>query len=137
VITNDVAIPGVAYARAEWGRWIADCPAPYCRSALNLALHQTIYRCWECETVAEVVWPTYAQDIERILMMRPDPTTRNWFPGESLHDLVWENAVHGILPGTPEELEANPGVVLSVVGDRIEQDVLALDAARRAIEGSK
>jgi hypothetical protein len=29
-------------------------------------------------------------------MMRPDPTTRNWFPGETLHDLMFENASHGI-----------------------------------------
>ena len=52
-----------------------------------------------CGTVTEVIWPSEAMmaGVERILMMRPDPTKRNWWPGETLHDLIAENAEHGLL----------------------------------------
>lgn len=46
--------------------------------------------------------------IERLLSMRPDELNRNWVPGETLIDLMAENAKHGVFgqldpapPGTP------------------------------------
>jgi len=61
--------------------------------------------------------------VERILMMRPDPSTRNWVPGETLQDLMWENGQHGIL--NQFEPYAVPGLSLfSVDEDRIRRDSL-------------
>lgn len=128
-----LAVPGVAYARAEWSRWVADCPAPYCRSALQLQRWDPLFQCWECGARAEIVWPPFAHDVERLLMMRPDPTSRNWMPGEDLHDLLLENLAHGILPAPAEELAAfgaaGGGRLLEIVEDRIVYDPLAVTAA--------
>lgn len=97
---------GVTYARANWGRWVADCSAPFCHSALQLAPEQAWFSCRECETVAEIVWPQMVGDIERLLMMRPDEVTRNWEPGETLFDLIEQNNAHGILPWDLATLKA-------------------------------
>ena len=78
---------GVTHARANWSRWVADCPSPFCSSALQLTPGQPWFRCRDCDAVAEVVWPANPADIERLLVMRPDETTRNWEPGETLYDL--------------------------------------------------
>lgn len=55
---------------------------------------------------AEIVWPSEAMtfSIERLLLMRPDPTTQNWVPGETLIDLMYENGTHGIFTDVPGEL---------------------------------
>lgn len=118
------ALAGVAYAEANWGRWVCRCPSPHCRSALQLHLFEPVFRCWECGTSADVAWPPFAEDVETLLMMRPDPTTRNWLPGEDLHDLLTENAAHGVLPALREDLEAHPGGLLGIVGDRIVRNEL-------------
>jgi hypothetical protein len=119
---NLPAISGAAYARVSypWG-WMADCPARYCRSALKLERFQPVYECMDCPEVAAIIWPPFAEDVERLLMMRPDPVTWNWNPGETLHDLLWENSIHGVLTA-PTGVESGP--VLSIVGDRIELDAL-------------
>jgi hypothetical protein len=31
-------------------------------------------------------------------MARPDPTTRHWLPGETVDDLLAENAAYGVTP---------------------------------------
>jgi hypothetical protein len=36
------------------------------------------------------------QAIEAALRVRPDPTTRNWLPGETVADLLRENAEHDV-----------------------------------------
>lgn len=128
---TDLAQSGAAYAEANWGRWVARCPSRYCRSAMQLQRWQPVFRCAECGTGADVVWPSFAEDAELLLMMRPDPTTRNWVPGEDLHDLLRENLEHGIVP---REIEGHPGgLVLSIVGDRIVHNELT--SARAAIGG--
>lgn len=127
---------GVAYARANWGRWIADCPSPFCLSALQLQRHQPWYVCPDCGEAGEIVWPEHLEDVERLLMMRPDPFTRNWEPGESLQDLYLENLDHGILPAPLEVLATQPGLILEVADDRILVDRAPLPPAhRRQIEG--
>lgn len=55
--------------------------------------------------------------IERLLMMRPIPYTRNWLPGETLTDLLAENIEHGIGP-------SEPGQEMAIVGDQITTDSL-------------
>jgi hypothetical protein len=83
---SEVAIAGVAYAEANWGRWVARCVRPWCTNAIALEAGRAI---------------------EAILGMRPVRRTQNWLPGELLEDLLAENAEHGCLP--PEMLTAAPG----------------------------
>jgi len=123
---NILAIPGAAYARAEWSRWIADCPAPYCRSALQLRRFEPFFRCWDCGAGADIVWPSNLEDIERLLMMRPDPIARNWFPGETLADLLAENIRHGIAPVPLMELDWLEDFALSICDDEVIEDTSAV-----------
>lgn len=120
-------------ARINWSRWIADCPA--CGSALAVQRGQHDFGawtpdgfasgCWDCGTRTVILWPAddLAAGVERMLSMRPDPKTRNWTPGETLHDLMVENAHAGIF--TQPALDAGPGLeLLAVEGDRIVVDAL-------------
>lgn len=128
---TDLALSGVAYAEANWGRWIARCPSRHCQSALQLSRFQPVFRCWECGIAADVMWPSFAEDVETLLMMRRDPTTRNWLPGEDLHDLLTENLERGVLP--LPELDGRSRPVLSIVDDHIVHNELA--SAARMIGG--
>jgi hypothetical protein len=116
----------VMAARANWGRWICDCPA--CPAALTLQPGTPEFVCWECGSRAEILWPSedMARGVERLLMMRPLEQHRNWEPGETLHDLLAENVTHGI--GPTEE-----GQQLMIVGDRIERDTLPTRRKVKAI----
>lgn len=102
------AVAGMVYARANHGRWIADCPRPYCRSAAQLATWEQVFFCLDCHIEAAVIWPPSTEDIEQVLNMRPDPATRNWEPGEDLVDLLAENMAHGV---TGIDLDAVTGTV--------------------------
>jgi hypothetical protein len=106
-----VAIAGVAYAEANWGRWVARCVRPWCTNAIALELGQVEFLCIggpdACGYSTVVVWPPDPQAIEAILGMRPVRRTQNWSVGETLEDLLAENAAHGCLP--PEMLTAAPG----------------------------
>lgn len=114
---------GVAYARANWGRWVADCASPFCASALQLFRGQPWLACRECDAVAEIVWPSIPiEDIERLLMMRPDETTRNWEPGETLFDLYSENLEHNIVPWDLTALTPGGSAVFQLSADRIRLD---------------
>jgi predicted ABC-class ATPase len=72
--------------------------------------------------VGEIVWPARAEDVERLLSMRPDPHTRNWEPGETLNDLLLENMQHGVLSSVAES--ASAGALLAVADDAILMDAL-------------
>jgi hypothetical protein len=43
-----------------------------------------------------VAYPDDFEAIEAALRARPDPTTRNWTPGETVADLLDENREHGL-----------------------------------------
>ena len=118
-----LAPDAVVHARVNWGRWVADCPNPYCRSALAGTPGQRYFACWECGTGADVVWPDNVDHITYLLAMRPNPATRNWAPGETLAELLEENVAHGITP--PEVPGLPPGVTFLVRNDRIEKLLLA------------
>jgi LSD1 subclass zinc finger protein len=127
----------VVAARVNWGRWIVDCPA--CPSALALAPGAPVLRCWDCAAVAEVAWPDdeLRDGVERLLAVRPSPHTRNWTPGETLHDLLAENIAHDVVAGALQrlaELGAAPagGRLYLVEGDRLTVDALTapLELAR-------
>ncbi len=113
---------GVSYARCNWSRWVGDCPSPFCLAALQLRRYQPWFTCMECGETGEIVWPARAEDVERLLSMRPDPNTRNWEPGETLNDLLLENMQHGVL--SHAAVAAPPGPLLSIVDDAIIVDVL-------------
>jgi hypothetical protein len=119
----DLVLPGVTYAYANHGRWVADCShAAYCDAAAHLDRFQDGFIC-ECGRSTEVVWPAVdmVAGVERLLSMRPNPKNRNWRPGETLIDLMTENAIHGIF----DSVEIPSGTsMLSVEEGRIVTDLL-------------
>ncbi|OII61218.1 hypothetical protein BJP40_06740 [Streptomyces sp. CC53] len=99
-------ITGRARARMYWGNWIADCPGN-CGCALRLKPAQASFPCPECKLISEVEWPSNADEIYQVLLKRPAPRNRNWFPaghelalragcphGQSVADLEAETAEH-------------------------------------------
>ena len=99
VIAGDVA-PLVA--RVNHGRWIVDCPN--CRSASfataptpRLRSAVPSFVCPDCNGGPwPAGYPAERAAIVALLDVRPDPTKRNWAPGETLGDLAAENAEHGL-----------------------------------------
>lgn len=68
------------------------------------------------------MWPPNVDDIAFVLSLRPVPETRNWAPGETLHDLLEENFRHGVALPAPTAIDDRPGqaeTLLEVVGERI------------------
>ncbi len=96
-------ITETALAYVNHGRWVADCPRPFCGNAMALEANQPVFGCagaGGCGMAAVISWPTDAQEIWDALMRRPVPGTRNWFP------VGHEMAERGGLPmgQTPREL---------------------------------
>ena len=117
---------GVAYVEANWGRWIARCPRPWCTNALQVWPGQQQMVCagaGGCGWEADLVWPADPDAIELILSARPVERTRNWLPGETLADLLAENAVHGLTPAEWEPLAAAAGGTLTLIETRDERVV--------------
>lgn len=101
-------VPRVA-AAVNWGRWVVRCPV--CPSALAARPGAPLFTCTSCGTDAEVVWPPEetVYGVERLLLMRPNETTRNWEPGETLVDLMMENGMHGIFDRVEGVLTVDDG----------------------------
>ncbi len=120
-------------ALVNWSRWIAHCPAPYCRGAADLDYGQQRMVCVEpwCGAESAVVWPPNVADVEYVLAMRPDPITRNWETGETVADLMAENIAHGVAP--PALLAGDPAASIRIVGDRVVAGP-AIEAVRRRRE---
>lgn len=116
-MTGLVSLRAPVLARAYAGHWIADCPR--CAYAVALRFGSPVFDCRDCGLGVEVRWPseTMRHGIERLLMLRPVPATRNWLPGETLHDLLVENVRHGVGP-------TDIGQRIAIVGDDITQDTL-------------
>ncbi len=97
-----------AIAYVSMGVWVTKCPRPWCVHVDHYGpgpntgriggLTEKLWHCFRCELVCEAVWPPAVDDIERLLAARPQPETRNWLPGETVDDLLFENAAHGLLP---------------------------------------
>lgn len=121
----DVAVPGVAYAEANWSRWVARCPAGLCTNAVQVQRWQPRFVCdgaGGCGWTTELVWPADPEAVEVLLAMRPDAKTRNWVPGETLNDLLADNTTHGVLP--PSWLAVG-GCVLETRDGRVTGGLLA------------
>lgn len=111
---------GISVAHASMGRWVARCSLCGAGTPPQIRFSTSAFECVECGTVTEIVWPSekMRQGIERLLMMRPNPVNRNWLPGETLHDLIWENGTHGIYDDLEQlSLDVSPGDVLFGVTD--------------------
>lgn len=82
-------------------RWIADCPAcGFGRACMYVWLEGPLAMfCVACGNAdighrwRSVLVPTNYREIERMLLARADPTTRNWLPGESMDELLSENVM--------------------------------------------
>lgn len=125
------------YVRANWGRWLADCPA--CAGAMQVWTGQFYAECGDCGVpICELIWPADPEGIEALLSVRPLEKTRNWHPGETLNDLLAENILHDIFP---RQLDRDgPSVVLlEAAGERITGGLVGLqltsDMRRHQIEG--
>jgi len=126
--------PGAGYAEVNWGRWIIRCGRPLCRSALTLGPDITLddgtirrgvawgdraVRCWDCDFVTgPIAWPRDPGAIEMLLRARPDVATRSWLPGETLLDLLAENASHGLVDADSPAL-AGRAPLMVVAGERM------------------
>ena len=93
-------------ARVNHGRWIVDCPATDCYAALRATGDTALCDCRD-ESVCDhpeiphdlvflVEWPADADEITRILDLRPTRPNRNWWPGETLEALKAENVTNGV-----------------------------------------
>lgn len=130
----DLALPGV-YVEANWGRWVARCPRQPCTNAVQVWASDATFTCsgiGGCGWTADLVWPPDPEAIEMLLTMRPVPRTRNWVVGESLEDLIAENALHGVLAPALEGLTGSTTLAL-IADDRLVGGLLQheLTAAAR------
>jgi len=110
----------VARAYAYCGEWVADCPAG-CNNVEFLFMsarprgpkivQKPMFSCSYCGEEAEIKWPEDMFAIMEVLMRRPIPSNRNWYPkdhetairfkiphGQSIQDLREENEAHGVSP---------------------------------------
>ena len=121
---------GRVAARAYCGMWIADCLR--CKNAERLDRFQSGVMCSYCNIGIEIIWPAedFVHSIERLLLMRPIPYTQNWNPGETLHDLLAENAEHGVFDPL-KAIPQDPGQSLLVITDEtIRRDLLPVTKRR-------
>lgn len=111
------------------GRWVARCPRPFCTSAEQFGrcpdgtvggLHGLYFDCrlehGGCGLRCAADWPPNVEDIERLILARPVPGTRNWHPGETLRDLLRENLAHGVIPLDDLELAGDRITVGALTG---------------------
>jgi len=86
-------------ARAEYARWIVDCPN--CNSA-EYAFEDKLFFCSQCLNSdisgksRKVVMPIERLQIESILSVRPIKN-RHWYPNETIVDLQKENLKMGVI----------------------------------------
>lgn len=101
------------------GDWVGSCPRPGCgnveflyqASQLNgpRDSRKPFFHCSYCGLQAHIVWPRREHQILQVLMVRPIPGTRNWYPadhpdainfrlphGQTVKDLLDENEEHGV-----------------------------------------
>jgi hypothetical protein len=83
-------------------RWIAQCE---CGGAEHVDPETRLFMCGSCFNVAfghrwrlvELPNDGTMQLLGTVLLARPEPSTRNWNPGEKVSDLIAENVAHGLM----------------------------------------
>ncbi len=91
------------------GRWVVECDADNCRGAIDVSGRYIAgircdckdrtacyHKADPCGHIIRLDWPADLEAIDRVLARRPDPSTRNWLPGETVEDLKAENLLHGM-----------------------------------------
>lgn len=79
--------------------WRVSCP--FCRGAVVIELDELFF-CPDCLMQANafhpmnIIIPRDFQEIERLLLKRPDPQRRNWLAYETVDDIRRENLAHGV-----------------------------------------
>jgi len=89
--------------------WVARCPRLFCTNAEGFGPQQDgvaggltgqAFHCREvyggCGLTCAADWPPNVAQIERLLSVRPVPSTRNWLPGEPVVNLLCENIERGL-----------------------------------------
>lgn len=85
--------------RVNHGRWVAECPD--CCGAQLTTSNDKRFMCNYCANVVvegrwrPVNWPEDVEGITAALAPRT-PALQNWFPTETVQDLVAENVEHGV-----------------------------------------
>jgi hypothetical protein len=112
-----------ARAYVYGGDWVSDCPRPGCSNVEHLmepvvphgprTRPKSLFICSYCGQQSVIEWPSqdFMYGALEILMKRPVPGNRNWYPaghtsavrfgiehGQSLDDLRQENEAHGVTP---------------------------------------
>jgi len=122
--------PTVRRARAYVlrGHWVADCPANCgqtqwvfrghvnhegfpCHCVGGNATREPQWYCRNCHLIAEIEWPpgSAMDDIMEVLLLRPNPVNRNWYPAG--HDIALRfNLPHGQTPADLREENEENGV---------------------------
>ncbi len=83
-------------AYVNHGRWVADCATAYCEEA-HLVSPGDRFKCANCGETYDVTFPDDMLLIDAALSGRKVPQTRNWYPHETVADLIRENAEHGVV----------------------------------------
>lgn len=108
---TDVMNQQPALAYVNFGRWVADCPQG-CGNAYGVTPDQMHFMCetpYGCGHITTLKWPHNAREIWNVLMARPMPKTRNWFPknhplairsgcpdGQTVEELLAEARANGV-----------------------------------------
>lgn len=126
-----------ATAYVNEGRWVADCPRPYCGNALQLQLRQPSFYCVSsvggcCGLNCPIVWPDDAEQLWAELGRRPVARTRYWAPAghwqaavshldktQTVADLREEFMAHDPVSSLLEEMTAEYGAVQLGPGIRL------------------
>ena len=88
----------------SWGMWVAQCPRCPNAEKRGRCDDDTVGGLEAERFTCEVEWPGNLEDIETLVMCRPVPATRNWRQGETLHDLLRENVLNGLVPNSEFEI---------------------------------
>ena len=72
----------LARAYANHGRWLADCPRPFCSNAEQLSGAQglPLFHCTACGAEAPIEWPPDAAELTAVLAARGNKAWMNWYP---------------------------------------------------------
>jgi len=90
---------GTVLAYVIRSNWVADCP--HCAGTIVVD-PDDLFWCPDCAMQngdgypLRVIMPKERAEIERLLMRRPNPMTRNWLLNETVQDLSAENEEHGL-----------------------------------------
>ena len=88
--------PIVLHARVDGNEWIVQCECG-AGNAIDPSWDPVFACCFGCGAIhRSILLPKRWDAIEQELLKRPQPSTRFWFPHETVDDLIAENIAHGV-----------------------------------------